>query len=195
MFQCFPLGDRSSVNLRGEYHAENVTVYEEPIEENELPTDSKMDVDPPADTSTPAAVDTKGTDKGANSNLKEPQKLYDPDTLYPLFWSLQESFSQPLKLFDSAHFIKFKSSLDATMKAFQAVYKNESTSRSLENSKRSLKRKRGDEELGDGTETFNPKYLTSRDLFELEVRKKQETSSRCSLAKHSGSSLTVVGIR
>ncbi|CCE32249.1 related to nuclear matrix protein p84 [Claviceps purpurea 20.1] len=169
MFQCFPLGDRSSVNLRGEYHAENVTVYEEPIEENELPTDSKMDVDPPADTSTPAAVDTKGTDKGANSNLKEPQKLYDPDTLYPLFWSLQESFSQPLKLFDSAHFIKFKSSLDATMKAFQAVYKNESTSRSLENSKRSLKRKRGDEELGDGTETFNPKYLTSRDLFELEI--------------------------
>ena len=28
LFQTFPLGDKSSVNLRGEYHTENVTVFE-----------------------------------------------------------------------------------------------------------------------------------------------------------------------
>jgi THO complex subunit 1 len=28
MFQSFPLGDRSSVNLRGEYHTENVTTFD-----------------------------------------------------------------------------------------------------------------------------------------------------------------------
>ncbi|KAG5930159.1 hypothetical protein E4U53_002295 [Claviceps sorghi] len=158
LFQSFPLGDRSSVNLRGEYHAENVTTFEEPADENGVPTESKMDVDAPADTPRPAAADTK-----------ESHKLYDPDSLYPLFWSLQESFSQPLKLFDSAHFTKFKSSLDATMKAFQAIHHSEASSRSLENSRRNLKRKRQEEEPGDATETFNPKYLTSKDLFELEI--------------------------
>ncbi|KAG6001568.1 hypothetical protein E4U21_004086 [Claviceps maximensis] len=162
LFQSFPLGDRSSVNLRGEYHAENVTTFEEPADEHGLPTESNMDVDTPADTPRPAAavVDTKvtGTDKP-----------YDPDSLYPLFWSLQESFSQPLKLFNSAHFMKFKSSLDATMKAFQAIHHSEASSRSLEISRRNLKRKRQEGEPGDATETFNPKYLTSKDLFELEI--------------------------
>ncbi|KAG6005877.1 hypothetical protein E4U43_000531 [Claviceps pusilla] len=170
LFQSFPLGDRSSVNLRGEYHAENVTTFEEPADEYELPPESKMDVDTPADTPRPAAaVDTKITGTGASSDSKEPHKPYDADTLYPLFWSLQESFSQPLKLFDSTHFIKFKSSLDATMKAFQAIHHSEASSRSLESSRRNLKRKRQEGEPGGATETFNPKYLTSKDLFELEI--------------------------
>ncbi len=29
LFQSFPLGDKSSVNLRGEFHVENVTSFEE----------------------------------------------------------------------------------------------------------------------------------------------------------------------
>ncbi|KAG6039979.1 hypothetical protein E4U41_001771 [Claviceps citrina] len=163
LFQSFPLGDRSSVNLRGEYHVENVTAYEKSTEEDRLQTESRMDVDAPADAPRPAAVDAKET------GTKEPQKPYDAESLYPLFWSLQESFSQPLKLFDSAHFTKFKSSLDATMKAFQAIHQSEASSRSLESSRRSLKRKREDGEPEAATETFNPKYLTSRDLFELEI--------------------------
>ncbi|KAG5982498.1 hypothetical protein E4U55_001834 [Claviceps digitariae] len=170
LFQSFPLGDRSSVNLRGEYHVENVTTFEKPVDGYGLPTDSKMDVDTPADDPRPAAgVDAKDTGTGASSDSKESHKPYDPDSLYPLFWSLQESFSQPLKLFDSAHFTKFKSSLDATMKAFQAIHHSEASSRSLESSRRNLKRKRQEGEPGAATETFNPKYLTSKDLFELEI--------------------------
>lgn len=170
LFQSFPLGDRSSVNLRGEYHAENVTTFEVSAEEDTVRAESKMDVDAPADTPKPT-VDTKGTGSFAP---KESQKPYDADSLYSLFWSLQESFSQPLKLFDAAHFTKFKSSLEATMKAFQAIHHSEASSRSLESSRRSLKRKREDGEPEDAPETFNPKYLTSKDLFELEVCKSNQ---------------------
>ncbi|KAL7918123.1 THO complex subunit 1 transcription elongation factor domain-containing protein [Trichoderma austrokoningii] len=161
MFQSFPLGDRSSVNLRGEYHVENVTSFETP-EDN----DSKMEVDAPAEAPKESGAPKAGAKNGAQESSKAP----DPDTLYPLFWALQESFSQPLKLFDVANFTKFKSSLELTIKAFQAIHDDSLyTSKSMENLKRTLKRKRDD----DGTETlpeaFNPKYLTSKDLFQLEI--------------------------
>lgn len=168
LFQSFPLGDRSSVNLRGEYHVENVTTFVDSTKKDELQAESEMDVDVPADTPKSAA-DSKGAGKGVNLDSKESQKPYDPDSLYPLFWSLQESFSQPLKLFESAHFTKFRSSLDATMRAFQAIHHGEASSRSLETSRRDLKRKREDGEPEDAPEAFNPKYLTSKDLFELEI--------------------------
>lgn len=168
LFQSFPLGDRSSVNLRGEYHVENVTTFVDSTKQAGLQSESEMNVDVPADTPTSAA-DSKGAGKGVNLDSKESQKPYDPDSLYPLFWSLQESFSQPLKLFESAHFTKFRSSLDATMRAFQAIHHGEASSRSLETSRRDLKRKREDGEPEDAPEAFNPKYLTSKDLFELEI--------------------------
>ncbi|KAL2132487.1 hypothetical protein VTI74DRAFT_3730 [Chaetomium olivicolor] len=150
MFQSFPLGDKSSVNLRGEYHVENVTTYDrEPPANGE-----KMDVD----------MDAK----------PQKDKPLDPDALYPVFWSLQESFNQPKKLFDSSHFAAFKAGLEATMATFRSI-KPEQPSRvkekqekPVEEMKPSLKRKRDDvdDELASG---FNPKYLTSRDLFKLEI--------------------------
>src|SRR5277367_4197746 len=44
LFQSFPLGDKSSVNLRGEYHVDNLTVYDE-ITPNTAADLSRMDVD------------------------------------------------------------------------------------------------------------------------------------------------------
>ncbi|PNY27213.1 THO complex subunit 1 [Tolypocladium capitatum] len=168
LFQSFPLGDRSSVNLRGEYHVENITSFET----NAVEEESKMDVDGQAPTSR-ESMDPRAVAKGVSFYSKNSQqKSIGPDSLYPLFWSLQESFSQPLKLFDPAHFNKFKKSLDATMKAFQAIHKAEGSqsSKSVDNPRRNLKRKTDEEEgLDDIPETFNPKYLTSKDLFELEI--------------------------
>ncbi|KAK3301615.1 THO complex subunit 1 transcription elongation factor-domain-containing protein [Chaetomium strumarium] len=151
MFQSFPLGDKSSVNLRGEYHVENVTTWDQeaPVADGE-----KMDVD----------TDAK----------PQKDKALDPDALYPIFWSLQESFNQPKKLFDSGQFAAFKAGLEATMATFRSI-KPEQPSRAKEKQDRpveemnhSLKRKRDDvdDELASG---FNPKYLTSRDLFKLEI--------------------------
>jgi THO complex subunit 1 len=152
MFQSFPLGDKSSVNLRGEYHVENVTTWDQTTP---APDGEKMDVD--------------------SEPKPQKDKALDPDTLYPVFWSLQESFNQPKKLFDSGHFAAFKAGLEATMATFRSI-KPEQPSRSKEKQDKpveemgpSLKRKRDDvdDELASG---FNPKYLTSRDLFKLEVR-------------------------
>lgn len=152
MFQCFPLGDRSSVNLRGEYHVENITSYEAASVDQA----SKMDVD--TETTAPEGTDGKEDTNGTKS--KEGEKRLTAEELYPLFWSLQESFSQPMRLFDSSNFAEFKSSLEATMKAFEALHADD---------QRGQKRKRNDENAENAAETFNPKYLTSSDLFELEV--------------------------
>lgn len=154
MFQCFPLGDRSSVNLRGEYHVENITSYET---EN---LDSKMEVDEPKQeeqqTETRAEADN-ANDKTKDTDKTPTDEKIDPEALYPLFWSLQSTFSQPLNLLDQSHFTTFRSNLETTMKAFETL---------KEDSQRTLKRKHEDDSVPDA---FNPKYLTSKDLFELEV--------------------------
>jgi THO complex subunit 1 len=176
MFQSFPLGDRSSVNLRGEYHTENVTSFDVlPVKETES---ENMDVDSEVK---PAAVEIKVTANGVGKNVEDANtgkgvtfsKSETPmtaDELYPIFWSLQESFNQPKKLFVTENFAGFKAGLEATMVMFKSV-QNEMTPRpvkSVEDGKRGIKRKRsqGDDDLANA---FNPKYLTSRDLFELEA--------------------------
>lgn len=152
LFQVFPLGDKSSVNLRGEYHVENVTSYDVDAPKDAEDVD-KMDVDGGLD-GTKATTDPKGTDFEA---------------LYPVFWSLQTSFSQPKKLFEPAHFAQFKSSLESSLTAFQKINneRRPHSTRHADDVRRGTKRKRDKEdELAD---TYNPKYLTSRDLFQLEV--------------------------
>ncbi|CAG9996618.1 unnamed protein product [Clonostachys byssicola] len=158
LFQSFPLGDRSSVNLRGEYHVENVTTYESTID-NE---DSKMEVDTPQ-TGTPKENTKRG------GQVKE--VVLSSDALYPLFWPLQEMFSQPLKLFDQSCMQNFKRGIEETVKKFSDYPSDEGqpAPNTSDEAKTSLKRKRKDEEKEVLLEAFNPKYLTSKDLFELEI--------------------------
>lgn len=164
MFQSFPLGDRSSVNLRGEYHIENVTDYDQTASTVPHDSEEKMDVDKdPKSQSKAVSFDSKGSSEGA------PIK---PDSLYPVFWSLQESFSQPKLLFDGEKLASFKFGLEATLKTFQAIQQDQGsrTIKSTDGADGSLKRKRDESEDGSLASNFNPKYLTSRDLFDLEVR-------------------------
>ncbi len=95
------------------------------------------------------------------------------DKLYPIFWSLQESFSMPTRLFDTKNFQAFKEGLSLAIAKFQSVHQElqaRGTSKILEDSKRITKRKRSshDDEISN---SINPRYLTSRDLFDLEVCK------------------------
>lgn len=174
LFQSFPLGDKSSVNLRGEYHTLNVTTWDQDTAKtNESP--EKMDVDPPTDSAKEGGGGDQSSQTKAVSFSDKKQtpsdKPLDTDALYPIFWSLQESFNQPKKLFDSAQFSQFKSSLEATMTAFDKFKLSNDTkvSKQVDEAKRGTKRKREAEE-DEFVSAFNPKYLTSRDLFELEVR-------------------------
>jgi THO complex subunit 1 len=158
LFQSFPLGDPSSVNRRGEFHIENVTNYESAPA---VQSDS-MDVDTqPEAEKVDESQETKDGKSDANST--------DMNELYPMFWSMQQDFSQPMRLFEGDNLVNFKSHLSATVKEFQKYPGDEGYRYgAADDAKKDLKRKRGE----DGAEpeaAFNPKYLTSRDLFELEV--------------------------
>ena len=159
LFQSFPLSDKSSVNLRGDFHVENVTTYDEDsgITARE---DESMD------------VDQKEEDKH-NTELQK---------LYPTFWSLQSLFSSPTRLFEPASMSQFKSAIAETLDCFKQVAKDTpATTSTAEVERRGTKRKadnlngnlNGDTTHHQGTNTsastFNPKYLTSPALFPLEL--------------------------
>jgi THO complex subunit 1 len=158
LFQSFPLGDPSSVNRRGEFHVENVTDYEA-IADNQP---DGMEVDGQAE------GEKQDSQQASKEIANEKDKPTDMNALYPMFWSLQQDFSQPLRLFESDNLAKFKDHLSATMTEFDKYKDEPKRNGAGDDAKKDLKRKRGE----DGTEpeaAFNPKYLTSRDLFELEV--------------------------
>lgn len=187
LFPSFPLGDKSSVNLRGEFHTENVTTYDE-IKEPHAQED-EMDLgaqDEAKQPTTPAeAQQVEVSTDSAEGNVKTPKIVIseptkkqpsspapvDLDALYPMFWRLQAYFSAPTKVFDPHHFASFKHGLETTLHTFKSVKTDVETSnasKGSEDTRRGVKRKR----TVDGPElasSFNPKYLTSRDLFDLEV--------------------------
>lgn len=168
MFQSFPLGDKSAVNLRGEYHVENVTTFDQDPPKSDEDAD-KMDVD--MDVSTPGDGSRRGG--GKSHGAEGDKKPLDPDTLYPIFWSLQEYFNQPKKLFETSQFASFKTGIETTMNSFLAIKaeqprSKEKQEKQLEELVNGFKRKQvdGEDALASG---FNAKYLTSRDLFKLEI--------------------------
>ncbi|KAI9764697.1 MAG: hypothetical protein M1840_008089 [Geoglossum simile] len=188
LFQSFPLGDRSSVNLRGEFHVENTTTYDETPQKALEATDD-MDVDtngrshdqePTSETTSEKVAasgdqteDAKRLSKTVTFDTEKSstEPLLDIDSLYPIFWSLQHDFSEPTRLFKPENFEAFKKGLDSTIARFKAVHEeleSRGTLRAHEENKRGIKRKRGEGE-DDLAAGFNPKYLTSRDLFELEI--------------------------
>ncbi|KAL8871270.1 MAG: hypothetical protein Q9174_002863 [Haloplaca sp. 1 TL-2023] len=201
MFQSFPLGDRSSVNLRGEYHVENVTVFEKGSEQptklaDDMEVDQKQDSVEKEKTPSqePDPRETKIESEQGSQQLmetttksvkfdstgeKEQESEPEPDTetLYPTFWALQDVFSQPTRLFEKEYLSTFKSSLDLTLRKFKAIQQQQhsrGTSKAPFETQRPLKRKRADSEGSDPQQvdlasSFNPRYLTSRDLFDLEL--------------------------
>ncbi|KAH0542175.1 hypothetical protein FGG08_003396 [Glutinoglossum americanum] len=189
LFQSFPLGDRSSVNLRGEFHVENTTTFDEspqktlePVGEMELDANGKESQDQEPASEAPYEKTTTSGDQTDNARKfpktvtfdtekKNTKSILDTDSLYPIFWSLQHDFSEPTRLFKSENFEAFKKGLDSTIAKFKAVHEeleSRGTLRTSEENKRGIKRKRGEGE-DDLATGFNPKYLTSRDLFELEI--------------------------
>lgn len=169
LFQSLPPGDKSSVNLRGEYHTQNATTYDQVSPKLEAAED-KMEID--SETTAVKELNTQAQSKSVTFSEKkdEAEKPLDPDALYPVFWSLQESFNQPKKLFEAGHLAQFKLGLEETMKAFKAnPVQHDAKSSKQGDDKRGFKRKAESSE-DEALTSFNPKYLTSRDLFELEVR-------------------------
>lgn len=107
--------------------------------------------------------------KVGQSDVREEGKsnTADIDALYPVFWSLQHSFSNPPRLFEQDHFKDFQQSLDATLAKFKEVPK---VIQAADSDRKRGQRDRTSDNYDAFSNTYNPKYLTSRDLFKLEVR-------------------------
>ncbi|KAF2761128.1 hypothetical protein EJ05DRAFT_253689 [Pseudovirgaria hyperparasitica] len=171
MFLSFPLGDKSSVNPRGDFHVENVTTFADSPSGVSNGEPDEMDVDGTEVTETQVTVNVQSDDAETNTSAnpdekvvqkKTPTSQVDIDTLYPIFWSLQQAFSNPTRLFSQEAFDEFKKGLEMTLQKFKeipTVISGEKlgVGRGLASSS------------DDFASTFNPKYLTSRDLFKLEL--------------------------
>ena len=178
------------MNLRGEYHVENVTVFEGLPPRAELELDNGMEVDQEEEKAGPVqdASKSEGVVEQARAALEHPatsskavkfdthdknaqENPANMDTLYPIFWSLQQSFSTPTRLFDETNLQNFQTGLSSTLVKFKEVQQDlqaRSTSKLQDDGRRGAKRKRNGQE-DELSSSFNPKYLTSRDLFDLEV--------------------------
>jgi THO complex subunit 1 len=169
LFQGFPLGERSSVNPKGEFHKENITAYED------MPLPSSQDAsqvavqEPRHEGSAESSklppissADVKDKPEGQAAPLGE-------DDLYPIFWMMQEAFSNPPEyFFKNKRTEEFKRGLEATLAKFIAAPKvnQAAAAESRSGNKRTASEMEYQDEIVD---TFNPKYLTSKELFSLEV--------------------------
>ncbi|KXS95786.1 hypothetical protein AC578_6449 [Pseudocercospora eumusae] len=181
LFQTFPLGDKSSVNLRGEFHTENTTKFEVSANSNgeQMDVDSKTEAtasDTKESTPQPAAPTKPGSKaipiKAPPRKVPE-EEVLSTEQLYPIFWRLQHDFSDPTRLFDKDNFTVFKKGLESTISKFKKTPTVVQTKSSIDGN-RGTKRKIQGGGNGDGSDNalvdnYNPKYLTSRDLFGLEL--------------------------
>ena len=171
MFQSFPLGDKSSVNLRGNFHVENVTTFEEFLKDSGANEDPmQLDGDEPVQTVTERTEsgEQQLVPDSVNQEKDGRPVAMDFSTLYPVFWSLQNSFSNPPRLFEEDNFKEFQKSLEATLAKFRDVPK---VLQSGDSERKKGQKLRAGDDHDAFANTFNPKYLTSRDLFKLEVCK------------------------
>lgn len=176
----FPLGERSGVNLRGEYG---------PVWEGVMDVehdDAEMDVDmKEAGSNGKSGVDDKsdGESKKRATEVKDygtqcPSFTFfvfiSPLDFYKTFWSLQHPFSRPPLFAVPETFNKFKDAVEKVLPVIkEATTKDRAMmgNRTAAGQVHSLKRKR---ESGTGDETntsdyFFAKFLTNPDLLSLEV--------------------------
>ncbi|KAG6332420.1 hypothetical protein ID866_6671 [Astraeus odoratus] len=162
----FPLGERSGVNLRGEYG---------PIWEGVIDVERGSDVDMKAGTSTEAqAVDKMDVDDKGDEEAKRRAAETKDNDFYNTFWSLQLPFSRPPLFANLDMFNKFKDAVDKVLPVIkEATTKDRAMmgNRAATTQTNPLKRKR-DLEPGEETNSsdyFFAKFLTSPDLLSLEI--------------------------
>ncbi|KAA1471600.1 UDP-glucose 4-epimerase [Dentipellis sp. KUC8613] len=190
----FPLGERSGVNLRGEYGPvwEGVQVRskedkekekgKESGDKDEVMTDSKDEAKDGAKAGeekkdqNAMEVDEKPDSGKPSSPAKPADKKNDKkEDFYETFWSLQLPFSRPPLFANAAALPEFKEAVNKVLPVIKEATAKERAmmgSRSGASVSNHLKRKReaepGEDETGN-KDYFFAKFLTSPDLLELEI--------------------------
>ncbi|KAI6048069.1 THO complex subunit 1 transcription elongation factor-domain-containing protein [Pisolithus marmoratus] len=155
----FPLGERSGVNLRGEYGPMWEGVIDVDRGDAEMAVDSVKEVGP-SDT-----MDVDGKRRATESKDRD---------FYNTFWSLQLPFSRPPLFALPDTLSKFKEAVDKVLPVIKEATTKERAmmgNRAASGQPHTLKRKR-ESEPGDETNSsdyFFAKFLTSPDLLSLEL--------------------------
>lgn len=171
----FPLGERSGVNLRGEYGPmwEGVKDVEKKDEYAEagrgLEDSQKMEVD----AGKKESADSKDKD-GRLELCRDVLCLMSFSGFYTTFWSLQLPFSRPPLFAFPNTFGEFKDAVDKVLPVIKEATTKERAmmgNRGTSGTSNNLKRKREPElgETSNNSEYFFAKFLTSPDLLNLEV--------------------------
>ncbi|KIJ22219.1 hypothetical protein PAXINDRAFT_160129 [Paxillus involutus ATCC 200175] len=163
----FPLGERSGVNLRGEYGP----VWEGVMEIERGDVEMRDDSVKPSTSS-----DDMGIDEGKQDEAKKQVADSKPekDDFYKIFWSLQLPFSRPPLFASPSTFDEFKHAVDKVLPVIKEATTKERAmmgNRSTAGQSGPLKRKR-DTEPGEETNSsdyFFAKFLTNPDLLNLEI--------------------------
>ncbi|KAG5222357.1 THO complex transcription elongation factor-domain-containing [Salix suchowensis] len=160
----FPLGERSGVNLRGEY-GPTWEVVGEPQKSNDL---EAMKVDEPAkkadDSTDKVDVDEKKTQPSDSTDKKE--------EFYHTFWSLQLYFSKPPLFANPGAFDDFRDGVNKVLPVIkEATAKERAMMGSRASNHSANKRKRESEHIEEisTSDYFFAKFLTSPELLDLEV--------------------------
>jgi hypothetical protein len=193
----FPLGERSGVNLRGEYGPMWETVERPAKEEKKVEEDKgkeKMEGVDGAETKEGGEDAEKKEDvmqvdpepakedkekDGACHTLLPSASPSQPTEFYDTFWSLQLPFSRPPVFAGQKMFKEFRAAVERVLPVLKEATAKEramSGSRGTHASasapapSAALKRKRVPEGADGPSDYFFAKFLTSPELLELEVR-------------------------
>ncbi|KAH8992904.1 THO complex subunit 1 transcription elongation factor-domain-containing protein [Lactarius akahatsu] len=172
----FPLGERSGVNLRGEYGPtwETVLFPREKGSGDDI-TEARAEAKP----EDAMAVDESLAEKPTAASKLTAETIEKKEDLYNTFWSLQLPFSKPAQFALPQTFNEFQ---DAVNKILPVIKEATAKERALTGSRtvmtgaataNPLKRKRESEPAAEpataGKDYFFAKFLTSPDLLDLEI--------------------------
>ncbi|EIN12840.1 hypothetical protein PUNSTDRAFT_97766 [Punctularia strigosozonata HHB-11173 SS5] len=178
----FPLGERSGVNLRGEYGPTWEGVMEAVVKEDG--SSGGMDVDEKMKPPENALGEPGDTKMQVDEENPSPSKSSSgSDDFYSTFWFLQLPFSKPPVFAEPGMFARFKTAVnkvlpvihEANAKERLLIGSSSKTHAAAVKSQVTPKRKRdaidtdGDEEDVGTNDYFFAKFLTSPELLDLEI--------------------------
>lgn len=168
--RAFPLSEKSGLNIRGSFNVENVTTYQK----SDLTEDQEMgDADAEEKSTENTTSTTSEVAEKSDSKLEAAVHNHVSQD-YEVFWSLQDYFRDPTQLLSQSGVEVFKSKAGRVAEILKSVQVKsgkrsfrESSAYSLALTSNAGSKNDVDEE--DGEAQFVPKWLTSPDLFELEL--------------------------
>ncbi|EMR11306.1 hypothetical protein PNEG_00335 [Pneumocystis murina B123] len=163
----FPLRERSGLNLRGDFHVENVTVWDDlnhifhdnQKQQSEIKKDDKL----------------SEKEKKRDTSDNERKEKIPLDTFYTIFWSMQKFFSDPSLLYNPKEMQEFKLNSSIVLDKIKSLEDEQRKTNEIKFENRKGDRKKKSESLKyqqthDYFEMhFFPKFLTSYKLFKLQL--------------------------